>query len=106
MRLLVSVETMALFAALSVGCGGASSDSAGAASPQGGLVGRPAPDFAATSMANGRGKVAASGLRVVGVSEDEADDKSKIPEFATTYGAKFTPRPIAAVHPDIRLPSS
>ena len=31
-----------------------------------------------------------SGLRIVGVSEDEADDKDKIPEFASTYGAKFT----------------
>jgi len=31
-----------------------------------------------------------SGLRVLGVSEDEADDKDKIPEFASNYGAKFT----------------
>jgi peroxiredoxin len=31
-----------------------------------------------------------SGLRILGVSEDEADDKDKIPEFASTYGAKFT----------------
>ena len=31
-----------------------------------------------------------SGLRIVGVSEDEADDKDKIPDFASTYGAKFT----------------
>jgi peroxiredoxin len=31
-----------------------------------------------------------SGLRILGVSEDEADDKDKIPEFASAYGAKFT----------------
>jgi len=31
-----------------------------------------------------------SGLRILGVSEDEADDKDKIPAFASTYGAKFT----------------
>jgi peroxiredoxin len=31
-----------------------------------------------------------SGLRILGVSEDEADDKDQIPEFASTYGAKFT----------------
>jgi peroxiredoxin len=35
-------------------------------------------------------KYAASGLQIVGVSEDEADDKDKIPSFADTYGAKFT----------------
>jgi peroxiredoxin len=35
-------------------------------------------------------KFSASGLRIVGVSEDEADDKDKIPSFADTYGAKFT----------------
>ncbi len=34
-------------------------------------------------------KYAASGLQIVGVSEDEADDKDKIPGFADTYGAKF-----------------
>ena len=33
---------------------------------------------------------ASSGLRVIGVSEDEADDKEKIPGFASSYGAKFT----------------
>jgi cytochrome c biogenesis protein CcmG, thiol:disulfide interchange protein DsbE len=113
-------------AAIALGCGGASSDSAGAASPQGGLLGKPAPDFAAAAVANGRGKVAlgamrgkvvlvdfwgtfcepckksfprlqdlyvkyqGSGLQVIGISEDEADDKSKIPDFASTYGAKFT----------------
>jgi peroxiredoxin len=35
------------------------------------------------------GKYAGSGLRVVGISEDEAEDKAKIPDFAATYGAKF-----------------
>jgi peroxiredoxin len=113
-----------------LGCGEASSDSAGAASAERehgrGLVGQAAPDFSATTVANGRGKVAlgamrgkvvlvdfwgtfcepckksfpklqglyakygSSGLRVVGISEDEADDKDKIPGFADTYGAKFT----------------
>ena len=35
-------------------------------------------------------KYAASGLKIVGISEDDADDKDKIPAFATTYNAKFT----------------
>jgi cytochrome c biogenesis protein CcmG, thiol:disulfide interchange protein DsbE len=35
-------------------------------------------------------KYAGSGLQIVGISEDEADDKEKIPVFADTYGAKFT----------------
>ncbi len=35
------------------------------------------------------GKYASSGLRVIGISEDEADDKGKIPAFADNYGAKF-----------------
>ena len=35
-------------------------------------------------------KYASSGLKIVGVSEDEAEDKEKIPDFAGTYGAKFT----------------
>ena len=35
-------------------------------------------------------KFATSGLQIVGISEDEADDKDKIPGFADTYGAKFT----------------
>jgi cytochrome c biogenesis protein CcmG, thiol:disulfide interchange protein DsbE len=30
-----------------------------------------------------------SGLRIVGISEDEADDRDKIPGFAGNYGAKF-----------------
>src|SRR5580698_8867380 len=35
-------------------------------------------------------KFASSGLSFVGISEDESDDKDKIPGFADTYGAKFT----------------
>jgi peroxiredoxin len=35
-------------------------------------------------------KYAASGLKIVGISEDEADGKGAIPGFANTYGAKFT----------------
>ena len=35
-------------------------------------------------------KYAGSGLRVIGVSEDEDEDKGKIPGFAETYGAKFS----------------
>lgn len=35
-------------------------------------------------------KYAARGLRVIGISEDEDDDKDKIPGFAQTYGAKFS----------------
>jgi len=35
-------------------------------------------------------KYAASGLKIVGISEDEAEDKEKIPSFGDTYGAKFT----------------
>jgi peroxiredoxin len=34
-------------------------------------------------------KYAAQGFRVVGISEDEADDKDKIPDFAKSHGAKF-----------------
>ena len=34
-------------------------------------------------------KYAASGLKIVGISEDEGDDKGSIPGFANTYGAKF-----------------
>ncbi|HXX67919.1 MAG TPA: TlpA disulfide reductase family protein [Polyangiaceae bacterium] len=36
-----------------------------------------------------RARYAERGLRVLGISEDEADDKAKIPSFAATYGAKF-----------------
>jgi peroxiredoxin len=35
-------------------------------------------------------KYAATGLHVIGISEDEDDDKDKIPGFADTYGAKFS----------------
>ena len=35
-------------------------------------------------------KYAASGLHVIGISEDEDDDRDKIPAFAQTYGAKFS----------------
>ncbi len=34
-------------------------------------------------------KYAGSGLQIVGISEDEAEDKGKIPAFASTYGARF-----------------
>jgi cytochrome c biogenesis protein CcmG/thiol:disulfide interchange protein DsbE len=35
-------------------------------------------------------KYSGSGLRVVAISEDEVEDKDKIPGFAQTYGAKFS----------------
>jgi cytochrome c biogenesis protein CcmG/thiol:disulfide interchange protein DsbE len=35
------------------------------------------------------GRYASSGFHVVAISEDEAEDKDKIPAFADTYGAKF-----------------
>jgi cytochrome c biogenesis protein CcmG, thiol:disulfide interchange protein DsbE len=34
-------------------------------------------------------KYGGSGFRVVAISEDEVEDKDKIPSFAQTYGAKF-----------------
>jgi peroxiredoxin len=34
-------------------------------------------------------KYSASGLAIIGVSEDEPEDRDKIPVFADTYGAKF-----------------
>jgi cytochrome c biogenesis protein CcmG/thiol:disulfide interchange protein DsbE len=40
-------------------------------------------------------KYARRGLRVIGISEDDEDDKDKIPGFADTYGARF---PIAWDH--------
>jgi cytochrome c biogenesis protein CcmG/thiol:disulfide interchange protein DsbE len=107
-------------------CGGGAAESSDTATAaQGGLVGKPAPDFAVMPAANGKGKVAlnklrgkvvlvdfwgtfcepckksfpklqdlntkygASGLKIVGISEDEPDDKEAIPAFANTYGAKF-----------------
>jgi|HubBroStandDraft_1064217.scaffolds.fasta_scaffold38326_2 cytochrome c biogenesis protein CcmG/thiol:disulfide interchange protein DsbE len=35
-------------------------------------------------------RYASRGLSIVGISEDEAEDKEKIPSFGNTYGAKFT----------------
>ncbi|HEV3189115.1 MAG TPA: TlpA disulfide reductase family protein [Polyangiaceae bacterium] len=35
-------------------------------------------------------KYDANGLKIVGISEDEVEDKDKIPHFAHAYGAKFT----------------
>jgi len=35
-------------------------------------------------------KYDADGLKIVGISEDEAEDKEKIPDFARAFGAKFT----------------
>ncbi len=34
-------------------------------------------------------KYAGAGLQILGISEDEAEDKGKIPAFASAYGAKF-----------------
>jgi len=34
-------------------------------------------------------RYASAGLQIVGISEDEADDKDKIAGFADTYGSKF-----------------
>jgi cytochrome c biogenesis protein CcmG, thiol:disulfide interchange protein DsbE len=36
-----------------------------------------------------RAKYSASGLRIVAISEDEEDDRDKIPAFADSHGAKF-----------------
>jgi cytochrome c biogenesis protein CcmG/thiol:disulfide interchange protein DsbE len=35
-------------------------------------------------------KYGSSGLRIVGISEDDADSKGEIPAFASSLGAKFT----------------
>jgi peroxiredoxin len=56
-------------------------------------------------------KYGASGLQIVGISEDEADDKDKIPGFASTYGAKFTlgwdeDKSIARAYKPETMPSS
>ena len=122
----VLLWALGILVSASSGCGGASSESGGSSSPSdGAIVGKPAPDFAVATVANGSGKVSlaelrgkvvlvdfwgtfcepckksfpklqdlntkygASGLKIVAISEDEADDKSKIPDFAGTYGAKF-----------------
>jgi cytochrome c biogenesis protein CcmG/thiol:disulfide interchange protein DsbE len=115
-----------LLAPFVAACGGGSAESSSSSTPKGKLVGKPAPDFSVTAVANGKGKVTladlrgsvvlvdfwgtfcepckksfpklqdlntkygASGLKIVGISEDEPDDKDAIPGFATTYGAKFT----------------
>src|ERR1019366_10064674 len=34
-------------------------------------------------------KYASAGLQVLGISEDEPEDRGKIPTFASTYGARF-----------------
>jgi peroxiredoxin len=57
------------------------------------------------------GKYAASGLTVVGISEDDADDKDKIPAFAANYGAKFAiawdgDRTVAQQYKPDSMPSS
>lgn len=149
-RSLPKVGSLALVAAtsLGLGCGGASGDTHAASSGSArGLVGRTAPDFSATAVANGKGKVsleelrgkvvlvdfwgtfcepckksfpklqslygkyAGSGLKIVGISEDEAEDKSKISDFANTYGAKFTlawdgDKSIAEAYKPETMPSS
>jgi cytochrome c biogenesis protein CcmG/thiol:disulfide interchange protein DsbE len=56
-------------------------------------------------------KYGASGLKIVGVSEDEPDDKDKISDFASAYGAKFTlgwdeDRSIARSYKPETMPSS
>jgi cytochrome c biogenesis protein CcmG, thiol:disulfide interchange protein DsbE len=56
-------------------------------------------------------KYAGQGLRVVGVSEDEPEDKGKIPLFADTYGAKFAlvwddDKAIARAYKPETMPSS
>jgi peroxiredoxin len=56
-------------------------------------------------------KYEGSGLQVVGVSEDEAEDRSKVPTFASTYGAKFAigwdeDRSIAQRYQPETMPSS
>ena len=126
-RTLVLLACACVLAAPLVACGGSAAESAGdSSSPQGGLVGKKAPDFAVDAAVNGKGKVAlsrlrgkvvlvdfwgtfcepckksfpklqdlntkyaASGLEIVGISEDDADDREAIPAFASTYGAKFT----------------
>jgi peroxiredoxin len=57
------------------------------------------------------GKYGASGLKIVGISEDEAEDKAKIPDFANTYGAKFplawdADKSIAEAYKPETMPSS
>jgi len=56
-------------------------------------------------------RYAKSGLKVVGISEDEGDDKGEIPGFASAHGAKFTlgwdeDRSIARSYGPKTMPSS
>ena len=56
-------------------------------------------------------KYADNGFRVVAVSEDEADDRDKIPGFADSFGAKFTlawdeDKSIARAYKPETMPSS
>jgi peroxiredoxin len=56
-------------------------------------------------------KYGASGFQVVGISEDESDDKDKIPGFADTYGARFAlgwdeDKSIARAYKPETMPSS
>jgi peroxiredoxin len=56
-------------------------------------------------------KYGASGFQIVGISEDEAEDKDKIPSFADTYGAKFSlgwdeDKAIARAYKPETMPSS
>jgi cytochrome c biogenesis protein CcmG/thiol:disulfide interchange protein DsbE len=101
----------AIVCGLAIGCGGAAAGSGGASSASpGGLVGQSAPEFSATAVANGKGKVALNDLRGQVVLVDfwgtfcEPCKKSfpklqnlygkyaasGLKDFASTYGAKFT----------------
>jgi peroxiredoxin len=56
-------------------------------------------------------KYSASGLHVVGISEDEPDDRDKISTFAATYGAKFAiawdrDKTIARIYKPETMPST
>jgi peroxiredoxin len=56
-------------------------------------------------------KYGSNGLKIIGISEDESEDKEKIPSFADTYGAKFTlgwdaDRSIAKSYKPDTMPSS
>lgn len=56
-------------------------------------------------------RYADQGFRIVGVSEDEAEDKDKIPDFAGSLGAKFTlawdeDKSIARAYKPETMPSS
>jgi cytochrome c biogenesis protein CcmG, thiol:disulfide interchange protein DsbE len=56
-------------------------------------------------------RYASSGLHVIGISEDEEDDKGKIPSFAESYGARFplawdATKAIAKLYNPETMPSS